>query len=392
MIKNVVIVGAGAMGSGIAQINLMAGYNVTLVDIKDEFIDKGIDKIKFGLEKVESKGKLVGRTAEGLLSQIKRNTDLAEAVKDADLVLEAVVEDLVVKKKVFNTIGEHAPDHCIIVSNTSSMSIKSMAEASKRPDRVCGVHFFNPAPLMRLVEVIMCKYSSDETIKSAVAWAYSLPCLQGKRYVPKVLKDKPGFIANRIQAPVAIAMNWALDYAQKNNIPLEHVDNDLFIPIAPMSPFILLDHVGLDISYMSSKYYATTLHDDFIPGKVITERFKSKNLGRKTGKGLYDWIEGTPVPDRTHKAGILNLEIIGAIQANEGCRLLEEGVVKDWSTIDKTMEAGFNTPGPMQFLVDGNRERWPKLLKEFAVKTGKIYLKPCELMKSAKYREMQYLP
>jgi enoyl-CoA hydratase/3-hydroxyacyl-CoA dehydrogenase len=391
MIKNIVILGAGAMGSGIAQINLMAGYNVTLVDIKDEFIEKGMDKIKFGLGKLAEKGKLKGRTADGIISLVRTSTEIAEAVKDADLVLEAVVEELTIKKNVFKTVGEHAPEHCIIASNTSSMSIKSMAEASKRPDKVCGVHFFNPAPLMRLVEVIKCKYSSDETIKSAVAWAYSLPCLRGKRYVPIVLKDKPGFIANRIQAPIAIVMNWALDYAQENKIPCEHVDNDLFIPIAPMSPFILLDHVGLDISYMSSKYYATTLHDDFIPGKVITEKFKAKVLGRKTGKGLYDWSEGIPLPDRTHKAGLLNLELIGAIQANEGCRLLEEGVVKDWSTIDKTMEAGFNTPGPMQFLVDGNRERWPKLLEDFAEKTGKAYLKPCELMKSGKYREMQYL-
>jgi enoyl-CoA hydratase/3-hydroxyacyl-CoA dehydrogenase len=392
MIKNVVIVGAGAMGSGIAQINLMAGYNVTLVDIKDEYIDKGIEKIKFGLVKAESKGQLIGRTSDGLLSQLNRSTKMSDVVKDADLVLEAVVEDLLIKKKVFKEVGEHAPEHCIIVSNTSSMSIKSMAKASKRPEKVCGVHFFNPAPLMRLIEVIQCKYSSEETIQTAIQWAYSLPCLRGKRFVPVVLKDNPGFIANRMQGPPLIAFNWALDYARENNIPIEHVDNDLFIPISPMSPFVLLDYVGLDISYMSSMYYATTLHNDFIPGKIITEKFKAKDLGRKTGKGLYDWSQGTPVPDRTLKAGLLSLELIGAIQANEGCRLLQEGVVKDWSTIDKTMEAGFNTPGPMQFLVDGNREKWPTLLEEFAEKTGKEYLKPCELMKSGKYREMQYLP
>jgi len=363
----------------------MGGYQVTLVDIKDEYIDSGIKKIQDGLEKLESKKKLKNSTAAQLISQIEKTTDLINAVKKADLILEAVTEDLAIKKAVIETAGNNAPAHCILASNTSSMSIQKMGEASRRPDKVCGIHFFNPAPLMRLVEVIKTEKSSEKTIEIARTWAKNLPCLQGKRYVPIVLKDRPGFIANRIQAPVSIAISWALDYAVAHNVPIEYVDNDLFNPVMPMSPLILLDYVGLDISFSISKYFESALHPDFKPGKVLTEKIEKNELGMKTGKGLYIWNGKTPPEvDRTHKANLLSLDLHVAIQANEGCRLLEEGVVKDWSTIDKTMEAGFNTPGPMQFLVDGNRERWPKLLEVFAEKTGKEYLKPCELMKSGK--------
>ncbi len=204
-INNVIIIGAGAMGSGIAQIALIGGYNVMLVDIEYKFIDNGFQKIRSGLEKLESKKKLKKTTAAVLMSHLGRTTNLAEAVKNADLVLEAVIENLSVKEKVFKTVGEHAPLKCIIVSNTSSMSIQKMADASGRPDKVCGVHFFNPAPLMRLVEVIKAESTSEETLNIAKNWAEKLPCLRGKRYVPVILKDRPGFIANRIKAPVSIA-------------------------------------------------------------------------------------------------------------------------------------------------------------------------------------------
>ncbi|MBN2156058.1 MAG: hypothetical protein JW776_08445 [Candidatus Lokiarchaeota archaeon] len=391
MVKNVVIVGSGAMGGGIAQISLMAQYNITLVDICDEFISRGIKNIKFGLEKLELKKKLKDITASQLLSSIKSSTRLSEAVKNADLMLEAVTEDLAIKKEVFRIAGENAPSHCIFASNTSSMSIHELGMASQRSEKVCGIHFFNPAPLMRLVEVIKAENTSIDTCQIAINWAKSLPCLRGKRYVPLVLKDSPGFIANRIQAPVSIAISWALDYAVDHNIPIEHVDNDLFVPVVPMSPLVLLDFVGLDISYSTSKYFESKLHPDFKPGKLISEKIEKGELGMKTGKGLYQWKGKIPPEiDRSKKADLLNLDLVLAIQANEGCRLLEEGVVKDWSTIDKTMRAGFNSLGPMTILADGNTDKWMDLLEQFSDKSGKEYLRPCEMMKSGKYMGLQF--
>ncbi|MHA1112566.1 MAG: 3-hydroxyacyl-CoA dehydrogenase NAD-binding domain-containing protein [Promethearchaeota archaeon] len=389
-IKNVVVIGAGAMGSGIAQIAVMAGYNVTLVDIKDEYIAKGIASIEKGLNKLEEKGKLKGTSAATLLGNVKTTTDLANAAKDADFCLEAVIENMDVKKQVFKTLGDNAPKHCILASNTSSMSISEIANASGREEKVCGVHFFNPAPLMRLVEIIKGDETSDATVAAARSWSYSLPCLKGKRYCPIVLKDRPGFIANRVNAPTMILLQWTIDQCAEKGIPFEQLDNDAFNPMSPMGPLVLTDYVGLDIAFHTMQYYTKTLHPDFTPGKVLTEYVEKGQLGMKTGKGLFEWPKGKkPILERTKKANLFTVEELYAIQANESCRLLEEGVVKDWTTIDKTMDAGYNAPGPMAFLVDGNREKWPELLNELADKTGKEYLRPCELMKSGAYRELR---
>ena len=266
-----------------------------------------------------------------------------------------------------------------------------MGIASGRSDKVCGIHFFNPAPLMRLVEVVKAEKTSETTLNLAVKWAESLPCLTGKRYVPIVLKNRPGFIRNRMQTPVTIAISWALDYAYEHNIPNEHIDNDLFVPVVPMSPLILIDYVGLDITYQTSKYFAETLHPDFEPGIVISEKFDRNELGMKTGKGLYQWNgKSPPEIDRTQKANLLDLNLVLAIQANEGCRLLEEGLVKDWTTIDNTIRAGFRSLGPMTILADGNESKWIQKLVTFAHKTGKTYLEPCKMMRSDKFRKFQH--
>ncbi len=389
MIKNITVVGSGQMGAGIAQIALMGGYNVTLV-IKDKYFDTCIEKVQFGLDKLESKKKLKKTTSAELLSKLNRSTNLAESVKNADLVMEAVTENLEIKKNVFKIAGENAPEHCILVSNTSSMSIKALGEASGRPEKVCGAHFFTPAPLMRLVEIVRSDKSSDETIEIVKKWAKKLPCVRGKRYVPIVLKDRPGFIGNRLQAPAIIAVDWALDYAVENGLPLEQVDNDLYTPFIPMSPLILLDYIGLDVNYKISKHYEAVLHPDFKPGKLMDKKIEMNELGKKTGKGIYEWNgDALPEVDRTHKAGILSLELVFALQANEGCRLLEEKVVDKYSTVDDTLRNGFNMLGPFSILMDGNEEKWVQMLEDFAKKTGKVYLKPCELMKSGGYKEFR---
>ena len=387
-IKNVVMIGAGLMGHNAAQIFLMAGYNVTLVDIKDEFVDAGAAKIDEGLKKLEGKGKLgEGVSAASLIGNLKKSIDLASAVKDADFVLEAVVEKMDVKKQVFKTCDENAPPHCILATNTSTMSITEIASATNREDKVIGMHFFNPPILMRLIEIIAGEKSSDEAMYIGVELSNSLPCLKGKRFVPKVLKDRPGFIVNRLNAPVQVYINWVFDQAAEKGIPWEQIDADA-AGLMPMGPCELADYVGIDTMFHVGNYYAETLSPDFKPGKVITKMVEENKLGRKSPQGFFDWSAGRPKIDKSQKAGLFSVENSMAIMLNEGCRLLDEKVVTGFKVIDDANMAGMNTPGPFgggknQF------EKWSNLLNELADKTGKEYLRPCELMKSGGFVKMR---
>ena len=385
-VKNIVVIGVGLMGNGIAQVSLMAGYNTTLVDISQEFIDKAVASIEGGLNKLESKGVL--NAAENI-ARMKSSLDLVSAVKDADLIIEAVVEDMDVKKKIFKTCDENAPPHAIIASNTSTMSITEMATATNRPDKCIGMHFFNPAPLMRLIEVIAGEKSSDESMAIGVKVSESLPCLRGDRYVAKVLKDRPGFIVNRLNAPGGIYMNYLLDTCLERGISFESLDAD-FGSRGPMSPLVLSDYTGIDTGYHVRNYYAETLHEDFRPGKVVTKMFKEGKLGRKTGQGFYDWSQGRPQPDfsKIDKAGLVNPGVFLAIRLNEGCRILEEGIASGWKIIDDANMAGMNAPGPFEFGIK-NWQDLVKLLETTAEKLGREYLNPCALFKSGKFVEMK---
>ncbi len=382
-IKNIVVIGAGLMGAGIAQVSLMAGYNVTLVDVKDEFIAKGIESIEGGLKRLEDKGRLV---AAEVMEKLKTTLDLALAVKDADFIIEAVIEKMDVKKQVFKICDENAPPHCIIATNTSTMSITEMASVTKRQDQCIGMHFFNPVPLMRLVEIIAGNNSSEVAMNLGVKVGESLPCLRGDRYVVKVLKDRPGFIVNRLNAPGSIYRNYLLDLCVEKGIPWEQLDAD-YEGKVPMLPCVLADYVGIDTSYYGALYYVENLSPDFTPGKVRTQMVKEGKLGRKTGQGFYDWSQGRPNPDTSKKANLVDFDLINAIKLNEGCRLLEEGVTKSYTVIDEANMAGRNTPGPFK----AGKEKYKlyiNKLEEFVEKTGKKYLEPCHFMKTGKFREM----
>lgn len=388
-VKNIVMLGFGDMGKGIAQVCLMGGYNVVAVDISDELIQKGVDYNKSGFEKLESKGKLPeGSSAAELMSRLSVNKDLVEASKNADLVIEAVVEKLDVKQKLCKDVIENSPDHCIFASNTSTISITEIAQGCEKPENVIGMHFFNPAPLMRLIEVIKGDKSSKEAIETGLQVSKTLPCLRGERYVALVLKSRPGFIVNRALAPSAIYSNYIVDLAYEKGIPWEQVDADLTGPNTPMSRLTLADFTGRDIAYNGGLYYAEKLSPDFKPGKVLTMQYNEGKLGKKTGQGFYDWSKGRPQPDLSKKAGLVNSLMFTAITANEGCRVLEEGVANSWKVIDEAILAGMNFPGPMEYATKHYKEL-SELLEEYSEKLGKNYLKPCDLLKSGKFVEMQ---
>jgi len=389
-IKNITVVGAGVMGYGIAQVALMAGYNVILVDVKDNIVTNGFTKIEEGLKKAQIKGKLEeGMSVSEIMSRCRTSIDLASAVKESDFVIEAVVEKLDVKKQICNIVMENSPPHCIFASNTSSFSITDIAEDSNRPENVIGMHFFLPVILQCCVEVMKGEKTSDNALDIGVEIGKRLPCLKGKRLTVRIEKESPGFIANRLLMPPIIYLSWVFDQAFEKGIPWEQIDADAEArKLIPMGPCELTDYLGIDTTYNVSKSYETMFSPDFAPGKVLTDLVTKGYLGRKTGRGFYDWTTGRPNINLNKKAGILNPEMTMAIMLNEGCKLLEENIVSGYKIIDDVMLAGTSMPGPFG---PGKRnyEKWSKMLEDFVEISDKKYLKPCELMKSGGFINMR---
>ncbi|MFX1293436.1 MAG: 3-hydroxyacyl-CoA dehydrogenase NAD-binding domain-containing protein [Promethearchaeota archaeon] len=388
-IKTISVIGAGTMGREIAQVALMAGFKkVILHDIKNEVLQQALQFIEKGLKKIESKNKLGdGVTPNLLMKNLFIEMTLEKAVENADFIIEAIPEIMDLKQEIFSKLGKYAPKHAILATNTSTMSITKIAESSKRPDKVLGMHFFTPIPVLRLIELIKGKYTSEETINIALEVGKKFPALKGKRVLPIIEKDSPGFIVNRLTVSSGVYLNWLLDYAMENNIPLEQIDADSG-GITDLGPFAKWDYLGLETVYNVMIYFATVLSPVFAPGKTITKLVKEGNLGKKTGKGLYEWREGNPIANMTKKAGLFDMNIFMAIQLNEGCRLLDEKVVSSYEMIDDTMMAGMDMPGPF---ANGksNYQKWTKLLENFVKISNLSYFKPCELMKSGEFLKMK---
>ncbi len=336
-VKKMAVIGSGAMGNGIAQVGIMAGYTVTMHDIEQRFIDKGLSTIKESLAKFAGKGKITGDQKEDMLSRLVATTDLQAAVKDADLVIEAVFEDLGLKKKIFAQLDSFARPDTILASNTSSMSITAIASAATKPERVVGMHFFNPAVMLKLVEVIYANQSSDDAVKTTFDVAKKM----GK--IPVIVKkDSPGFIYNRVNAPTALLLQLILD--KGSPAPMQF--DAAFKAFMAMTPFELFDYVGIDIVLHTQKYYSETLSKDYTPRKALVDLVNSGNLGKKTGKGLFDWSAGRPVIDTSNPTTEFDATHMVALQVNEATKLLEEGVSDSPQDIDLAMANGGGGIGP----------------------------------------------
>ncbi|MFX1442266.1 MAG: 3-hydroxyacyl-CoA dehydrogenase NAD-binding domain-containing protein [Promethearchaeota archaeon] len=388
-INNITVVGSGVMGREIAQVALMAGFKkVTSYSRSQETLNKAVKFIEDGLKKMKSKKMIAeGTSIDSLMKNHFTERDLQKAVEDADFVFESVPEVMELKQDIFNKLGEYTPKHTILATNTSTMSITKIAEKSNRPEKVIGMHFFTPIPVLRLIEIIKGEKTSDDTVQTALEVGKKLPALRGERYLPVIQKETPGFIVNRLGICGSLYLNWLLDYATENNIPLEQIDADLG-KSSNLGVFARWDYFGLDTIYNVAVYFAETLSPEFAPGKILTKLVKEGNLGKKTGKGLYEWKDGNPVLDWSKKAKLFDIELSIAIQLNEACRLLEEGVVSSCKMIDETMLAGMGRPGPFALGVK-NYKKWTKFLEDFCEKTGIEYLKPCKLLKSGEFLKME---
>ncbi|HON58039.1 MAG TPA: 3-hydroxyacyl-CoA dehydrogenase family protein [Smithella sp.] len=329
-VKKIAVIGSGAMGNGIAQVCAMAGMKVVMVDIKQEFIDKGMATINKSLDTLVSKGKLTADGKANVMSNISSSLSNAEAVKDVQVVIEAVPEIMDLKKKVFAEISAAAPADALLASNTSTMSISEIATAAKNPERVLGMHFFNPAPVMKGVEVIYANKTSDANV--------DLLCEMTKKIgkVPiKVLKDSPGFIVNRIGAPNQALISAILD---EGKIKPDGIDMVMKTMAGmPMGPFELADYVGIDVFYHTLKYYSETLSPEFKPGKTLQNLLDSNKLGMKSGQGIYTWEGGKAKIDASAKTDEFDPLDFLAIQINEAVRVYKEKIAASTADIDAGM-------------------------------------------------------
>jgi len=283
-IKKIAVLGAGLMGHGICQVAAQSGYEVNLRDIEQRFVDNGMQMIKASLQKFQAKGQLTEGQVNEILSRIHPTVDLKKAVSDVDLIIEAVTENVELKKSTYREVDQYAPAHAIIASNTSSISITELGSTTKRPEKVCGMHFFNPPQLMKLIEVIKGAKTSEETIQTVLAVAQKM----GKETV-LVKKDCPGFIVNRILIP---ALNEAVALYWEGVADRDDIDKAIKLGLNwPMGPLMLLDYIGADTTLAIAEILEREIDPKFHPHTGLKQMVKAQLLGRKTGKGFYDWTQ-----------------------------------------------------------------------------------------------------
>lgn len=282
-IKKVGVIGAGAMGSGIAQLFAQNGFEVTVRDIKQEFVDRGISFIDGTLARSVSKGKMSEDDKAAIMGRIKGTVEMAD-LKDVDYVVEAAIEDLNLKKDIFKELDELTGPDVILSTNTSSLPITEIASATKRPDKVIGMHFFNPAPVMKLVEIIKGHLTSDETAKTVEALAEKM----GKVTV-MVKKDEAGFIVNRM---MLLQLMEAIKIYDEGIASKEDIDKAMKFGLNhPMGPFELMDFTGIDICYLVNEVLKKELPRELkhTTPYSLKATVRANRLGRKTGAGWYDY-------------------------------------------------------------------------------------------------------
>lgn len=287
-IRRVGVLGCGLMGSGIAQVCIEAGYETTVLEVEQRFLDKGFGAIEKNLSRAVEKGKMSAQAMDKAKSLLK-GTLRIEELQGCDLIIEAVVEDLKTKNEMFSALDRLCPDHTILASNTSSLTVMAMAASTKRQDRFCGLHFFNPVPVMKLVEVVKTIATSQETVETCFAFSRSL----GK--VPILAKDNSGFIVNLLLVPYMLDSIRALEQGVAS---IEDIDTGMKLGCNyPMGPFTLIDFVGLDTLFnIANIMFDEYREKRYAPPPLLRKMVLAGYFGRKSGRGFYDYSGEKPVP------------------------------------------------------------------------------------------------
>ncbi|MXR42385.1 3-hydroxyacyl-CoA dehydrogenase [Halobaculum sp. WSA2] len=338
-VETVAVLGAGNMGHGIAEVAALAGFDVNLRDINEEFVQNGYDQIEWSLGKLAEKDQISESDADAALDRVTPVVPVEDAVADADLVIEAVPEKMDIKKDVYAEVEESAPDHAVFASNTSSLSITELSEVTDREERFCGMHFFNPPVRMQLVEVISGAHTADETMDLVEDVAERM----GKTAV-RVRKDSPGFIVNRVLVPL---MNEAAWLVHGGEATVASVDSTTKYDMGlPMGSFELADQVGIDVGVHVLEYMHEVLGDAYEPCPLLTEKVDNENLGKKTGTGFYDYEDGSGAEVPSDEVDEDVKHALLAVMANEVAGLIGNDVA-DAGDIDQAVKLGAGFPdGP----------------------------------------------
>lgn len=282
-VQEILVLGAGTMGHGIAHVAALAGYQARLFDINAEAVEKGLASVRANMQKGVDRGKLEATAMENALTRLAAaDADLAKAASTADLIVEAVPENMDLKKSIFGQLDEAAPEHAILATNTSSLPITEIGTATKRPDRVVGMHFFNPVHLMKLLEVVKTDATSDATVETVLEVGERL----GKTNV--VVKDSPGFATSRLGLVLGLE---AIRMVEEGVASAQDIDTALELGYRhPMGPLRLTDLVGLDVRLGIAEHLANVLDDRrFAPPQLLRDMVAEGKLGKKSGEGFYTW-------------------------------------------------------------------------------------------------------
>ena len=361
-IQQIAVLGAGNMGHGIAEVAALAEYDVTMRDIKEEFVQDGYDNIEWSLNKLAENDRISEDEAEAALDRISPLVDFEEAVEDADVVIEAVPEKMEIKKDVYGDLVEFAPEDAIFTTNTSSLSITELSEVTDRPERFCGMHFFNPPVRMQLVEVISGAHTDDEVLDTIEDLAEDF----GKSPV-RVRKDSPGFIVNRVLVPL---MNEGAWIVHDDVATVAEVDSTTKFDMGhPMGLFELADQVGIDVGYHVLEYLNETLGAAYEPCPLMEEKVEAGELGKKSGEGIYDYENGgVDIPTDQGREDVERRLL--AIMANEVGKLVGDDVAPV-GDIDRAMQLGAGySDGPGKATDAAGLDGLVETLEELHEETG----------------------
>ncbi|MFC6719307.1 3-hydroxyacyl-CoA dehydrogenase family protein [Natrialbaceae archaeon GCM10025810] len=291
----IAVLGAGSMGHGIAQVSAMAGHDVVLRDVQESFVEEGIEGIRENLQGGVDRGKVTEEEMEATLERIEGTIDLEEAVSDANLVVEAVPEDMDLKKEVFSDVETYASEEAVLASNTSSLSITEMASALEHPERVVGLHFFNPPHIMDLVEIVIAEQTDERTEE------FAIDCVRDLEKEDVVVRDTAGFATSRLGLALGLE---AMRMVEEGVASPADIDEGMKIGYGhPMGPLELTDQVGLDVRLHIAEHLREELGERFKPPQNLRRKVRAGKLGKKTGEGFYVWEEGERVGTSGDRGG-----------------------------------------------------------------------------------------